>query len=137
MQALAAFCMRYVLTLLMALVLLRILFIAASQWRRVRRSADFAAPRIGKLTDAEGREYGLDHDNILGRSRRCDIVIPDPTVAGVHAQIYQRRKTVYLQPLARDRVYLNGEPVSRRAKLRSGDVVGMGDAALIVSLYFL
>lgn len=137
MQALAAFCMRYALTILMASALLRILFIAASQWRSARRSADSAASRIGKLTDASGREYGLDPDNILGRSRRCDIVIPDPTVAGVHAQIYRRRKTVYLQPIIRGRVYLNGEPVTRRARLRSGDVVAVGGAALIVSLYYL
>ncbi|NLG36665.1 MAG: FHA domain-containing protein [Clostridiales bacterium] len=110
------------------------MFITAREWRAARRARDLTPPPIGSLTDDAGRQYALGHDSVLGRSRRCDIVLSDAGVAGVHAQIYERRRTVFLQPLARGKVFLNGAALSGRAKLQSGDTVGLGETALTVRL---
>lgn len=134
-RELYALAVRYLLPLSMAAVLLRVLFITAREWRTARRARDLTPPPIGSLTDGAGRQYALGHDSVLGRSRRCDIVLSGEGVAGVHAQIYERRRTVFLQPLARGKVFLNGAALSRRAKLQSGDTVGLGETSLTVSLY--
>lgn len=131
LYALAA---RYLLPFIMAAVLLRVLFITAREWRTARRARDLTPPPIGSLTDGAGRQYAFGHDSVLGRSRRCDIVLSGEGLAGVHAQIYERRRTVFLQPLARGKVFLNGAVISKRAKLQSGDTVGLGETVLTVRM---
>ena len=65
----------------------------------------------GWLTDPEGNYQVIHHwEVLLGRSRRCDIVLTDPTVSRNHAALIRDDKGEWvLHPLqSKNGVYLNG-----------------------------
>ena len=87
----------------------------------------------GWLTDANGDRQILRHwEVLLGRSRRCDIVLTDPTVSRNHAALIRDDKGHWmLHPLrTKNGVFLNGHLQVQPAQLHSGDVIGLGAAKL-------
>lgn len=87
----------------------------------------------GYLSDAGGQTMPLQHwEVLLGRSRRCDIVLPDATVSRNHAAIIRNDKGQWtLYPLrSKNGVLLNGYPVTQAAPLTGGDVIALGETEL-------
>jgi pSer/pThr/pTyr-binding forkhead associated (FHA) protein len=68
----------------------------------------------------------------LGRSRDCDIVVPDPNVSRVHAEIRHEGLEYTLVDLgSTNGVEVNGKRVMRHT-LRDGDQVSLGGAEIVV-----
>lgn len=87
----------------------------------------------GYLTDARGERKTLHHwEVLLGRSRRCDVVLSDPTVSRSHAALIRDDKGHWsLYPLrTKNGVFLNGHLQLQPARLQSGDLIGLGGCKL-------
>jgi DNA-binding CsgD family transcriptional regulator len=68
----------------------------------------------------------------IGRSRECEIQIPDETVSRRHAKIWERSGVVFVRDLnSRNGTYVNGEQVTRCAVL-SGKILRIGDVSFKV-----
>ncbi len=63
---------------------------------------------------------------VLGRSRRCDVVLDDKNVSREHAVIVHKHNAYELQDRgSRNGTILNGSPVSGSAPLRDGDRISI------------
>ncbi|MCU0306306.1 MAG: DUF3662 and FHA domain-containing protein [Thermoleophilia bacterium] len=68
----------------------------------------------------------------MGRSRDCDVVVPDPNVSRVHAEVRHEGLDYVLVDLeSTNGVEVNGRRVSRHT-LRGGDVITMGTSEIRV-----
>jgi hypothetical protein len=67
------------------------------------------------------KAYPIVGDTTIGRSARCTIILRDPAVSRVHAEVVRRPNGYVL--LARAATTLNGAPVSGETVLREGDVI--------------
>lgn len=75
--------------------------------------------------DLGPREYRI------GRSSGSDIVLADPSVSGQHAKLSPRGDSFVLEDLgSTNGTTVNGQAVTAPRPLRSGDVLGIGDAVL-------
>ncbi|NIR45504.1 MAG: FHA domain-containing protein [Gemmatimonadetes bacterium] len=63
----------------------------------------------------------------IGREKRCDLIIPDPSVSRLHAEITFSRGAYLLRCLGRTSTRVNGRPIDGPYRLRVGDKVGIGD----------
>lgn len=95
-----------------------------------------AAPARGGASRAVLRGRQGDHTlgdtvTVLGRSRRCDIVLTDPNVSREHAEIRRQDEGFLLRDLGST----NGTRVNRRdvkqAVLQSGDRIELGTTELL------
>lgn len=90
--------------------------------RATRAAILTAAGTIDLDLDAGPRTY------LVGRSRACDVVLPDPAVSRRHAEISVRGDRCSIRNLASmNGTIVNGRPVTT-AVLRAGDVVSFGGA---------
>ncbi len=70
-------------------------------------------------------------ENSIGRSRSCDITIPDSTVSRDHAVLLRREEGWFICDTgSKAGVYLNGERVDGRALVGAGDIILLGRTAL-------
>lgn len=70
----------------------------------------------------------------MGRSRDCDLVVPDPNVSRVHAEVRHIGMDYYLVDMdSTNGTEVNGQVVSRHA-LADGDVIVMGTTEVRVEL---
>ena len=68
----------------------------------------------------------------MGRSRDCDIVVPDPNVSRVHAEVRHEGLEYVLVDLgSTNGVEVNGRRVLRH-NLRDGDRISLGGAEVVV-----
>lgn len=75
-----------------------------------------------------GEVYALKQENTIGRAKRCDIFIPDKSLARVHAALYQRREGIVVSDYGSPNgVCVNSERVKRSCRLKDGDIIAMGD----------
>ncbi len=87
----------------------------------------------GWLTDPDGNYQVMHHwEVLLGRSRRCDIVLNDPTVSRNHAALIRDDKGIWtLYPLRnKNGVYLGGTEVTEPTRVSDDDVIALGAAQL-------
>ncbi len=89
----------------------------------------------GTVTDPNGTAYPLLHwENTLGRSRRCDVVLPLATISRNHAVLQRSNDRIwYLIPLqAKNGVTINGRALQsgQRSQLKDGDVLEIGGLPL-------
>ncbi|MBR1845757.1 MAG: FtsW/RodA/SpoVE family cell cycle protein [Oscillospiraceae bacterium] len=87
----------------------------------------------GWLTDPEGNYQVIHHWEVLiGRSRRCDIILADPTVSRNHAALIRDDKGAWvLHPLrSKNGVYLNGTEITEPTQVSDNDVLMLGAAKL-------
>lgn len=83
----------------------------------------------GHLVLPEGSRLPLCHwENLVGRARRCDVILSYATVSRSHAALIRDDRGHWvLHPLnAKNGVTLNGSPVTERVPLAPGDVIGFG-----------
>jgi serine phosphatase RsbU (regulator of sigma subunit) len=70
----------------------------------------------------------------IGRSRDCDIFLPDQWLSRHHAEIRQRGPSAFLADLrSKNGTLLNGERVGAERQLRHGDVISLGEHRLTFS----
>jgi len=84
--------------------------------------------RILEPAARQGESYDLADELTVGRGGGCGIVLADDSfVSTVHARVFRRDGTVYVEDLgSRNGTLLNGEPLANAAPLRRGDHVQFG-----------
>jgi cell division protein FtsW (lipid II flippase) len=72
-------------------------------------------------------------ENSIGRSRSCDIVLPDSTVSRDHA-VLMRRESGWLitDTNSKAGTFVNGRKASPTARVTPGDVIAVGSTALML-----
>jgi pSer/pThr/pTyr-binding forkhead associated (FHA) protein len=96
--------------------------------RAARRAP--AAPRY-VVRGPRGEWELRDAVTVLGRSRRCDVVLTDPNVSRQHAEIRRQGDGYLIRDLdSTNGVRLNGRGV-RQAVLQHGDRIELGTTELL------
>ena len=72
--------------------------------------------------------YELDSENFIGRSRKCNIRIPDKALSSVHCRIYRADGTFFIEDMeSANGTLLNGEDISDEVvELIDGDKISIG-----------
>lgn len=72
--------------------------------------------------------YELEQDNLIGRSRKCSIRIPDEALSSVHCRIYKTDDAFFIEDMeSANGTLLNGEDISEEVvELIDGDKISMG-----------
>jgi len=74
-----------------------------------------------------GAAFPFDRTVILGRGRRADIVVDDPSASRQHAKIELHGRDWQINDLdSANGTHLNGRPISRPTSIRPGDLIGIG-----------
>lgn len=94
-------------------------------------AAPAAAGRRHCLT-AAGREVDLvAGENVVGRDPAAEVRIDDPTVSRHHARILVEGEGASLEDLdSKNGTFLEGRPVHRRTRLKSGAIVKFGSVLM-------
>ena len=89
-------------------------------------------PREVVTLTINGRVHPITADRVvLGRSRECDIRVPDGNVSRRHAEIVREEGTYLLVDLdSTNGTDVNGRPVTRRA-LADGDTIRLGGTDVV------
>ena len=104
--------------------------------RRKRRSGpDLRAgvqPRLSVVA-AMGHEPGttflVGDGATMGRADGSDIPVNDPFASSAHARIFSRGEFVYIEDMgSTNGTYLNGRQLKTAERLKTGDVVRIGDS---------
>ena len=70
-------------------------------------------------------------ENSIGRSRSCDIIIPDPSISRDHAVLERREEGWFICDTgSKAGVYLNGKRINGRALVGAGDKLTLGSTVL-------
>lgn len=85
--------------------------------------------------DGTRQRKRFDKDRMtIGRSRDCDIFLPDQWLSRHHAEIRRRGESAFLADLrSKNGTLLNGERVAAERQLRHGDVISLGEHRLTFS----
>jgi hypothetical protein len=86
------------------------------------------------IDEASGHAYDLcPGSTMVGRGADLDLVVDDPSVSRLHAEITVRGEYAYITDLglSTNGTRVNGRPVGRR-RLRDGDVLTLGSATFRV-----
>src|SRR5262245_8538137 len=85
--------------------------------------------------DGSRQRYKVAKDRVtIGRSRDCDIFLPDQWLSRHHAEIRQRGQSAFLADMrSKNGTLLNGERVAAERQLRHGDVISLGEHRLTFS----
>jgi FHA domain/Domain of unknown function (DUF1707) len=90
------------------------------QWRLRRRSV---APDAVRLPLELVGERPL----VLGRSRRCDVLLDDDTVSRVHAELRRGDDGWYLRDLSSSNgTFVAGRPIARAERVVAGERIHLG-----------
>jgi pSer/pThr/pTyr-binding forkhead associated (FHA) protein len=97
----------------------------------VRPSARSASPHLSTpptLVTVDGRSFALSARVVaIGRSSGCDVVLPDDTVSGRHAEISTDGAIYTVRDLgSRNGTWVNGQKVTAPCPLNAGDRVAFG-----------
>jgi pSer/pThr/pTyr-binding forkhead associated (FHA) protein len=83
---------------------------------------------------ANGERHQVDKRRVvIGRSKECDVQIPDPNMSRRHAELRQEGATYWIVDLdSTNGIEVNGQR-TRRAKLSDGDTVKLGSTEIVFS----
>ena len=91
-------------------------------------------PEVMTLVVGVNRHRVAKRVTTLGRSRDCDVLVPDPNASRVHAEIRHVGLDYYLVDMgSTNGTEVNGQVVKRHA-LTGGDVIVMGTTEIHVEL---
>lgn len=137
----AALAMRYWFMVVAVIILLGMTGISIKEYKDKRYVLNVAQSSIGYLSvisgpkDVIGENIPLMEQNVLGRSRRCDIVIADRSVDKEHVQIKKALSgAVYLERLSSGYVTVGGRSIKNRERIYSMDIVCLGNVVTEVHL---
>lgn len=86
---------------------------------------------VFRTPDGKVREVRLKQRNTLGRHPAQDIQILDRVVSKAHAVIESQDTRYFLYDVgSRNGTVLNGQPLTRRTELRTGDEITLGSTCL-------
>ena len=72
-------------------------------------------------------------ENSIGRSRSCDIILPDPTASRDHAVLMRRESGWFITDTgSKSGTFVNGRKASSSLRVLPGDVIAMGSTALML-----
>ena len=91
-------------------------------------------PIIMLWDEASGTRFPVVYwENSIGRSKSCDIYLPDPTASRDHAVLMRREEGwVICDTGSKSGVWLNGEKIRDRALVGVGDTLTLGSTTLSV-----
>lgn len=70
-----------------------------------------------------------DREHTIGRSRRADVIVSDPSVSGLHAKLTPRGLAFVLTDLgSTNGTTVNGTRVEGERLLEGGETIGVGEA---------
>lgn len=128
---LAATGFRYVAVLILVLIFLNIFRISLEEARSYDNTTE-GLPHIyvGVLEMRDEKyqlmKFGVLQDCMVGRSKRCDIALRDKTMAPVHAHIYLKGDHLYIAPMSRKSIKINGERIRTATPVEEDDRIVMG-----------
>ena len=84
--------------------------------------------RMDSLNFKVQESYVLDSDKIIGRSKKCDIVIPDSYLSKKHVQIFYENGVYLLEDLdSTNGTFVNNHRIENKpVPLRNGDRISIG-----------
>ncbi len=90
------------------------------------------------IFEFERRAYPIrDEPFTIGRANGCDIVIREPAVSRVHAQIIRAEESFVIKPVGATPTVVNGLAAAGESKLHHGDVIDIGSAKLTFNEFLL
>jgi len=137
-----AFALRYWFIFVVIAILVCVIIVSVAEYRDKKRIMYYAGTYIGYLEvvfskggDTQtGDRFTLALENEIGSSSQCNIVIKEEGVMKKHAKIYAQGKDVILKAVDSGITQLNGRPVKEEISIRPGDIILIGDTALMVHL---
>ena len=128
-----AYIMRYWFVFAMFVILAAVIYASVSEYRQRKYVMEEVGQYVGYLEIESGPEglvgekRGIRMENSVGRLPRSDISINDYSVAKTHALLYKKGEDLYLSPMGRALTMLNGKKINKPQRLRTGDVVTLGE----------
>ncbi len=113
---------------------IKLVYLDISDTRRFSRTLDDAYCYLKLINLREDfnfkifESYGIREDSTIGRSKKCEIYIPDPYLSKRHARIFLKDGAYYLMDLgSTNGTYLNGQPVGDMpVRVKDSDKVRFG-----------
>ena len=100
-----------------------------SSARRIRKAPGHATIVEGSSTS--GKNFDLGQELTIGRSDKCHIVLDDTYVSQVHARIFSKGDSYFLEDLgSTNGTYMNRKRVAGATELQRGDRVKIGKTVL-------
>jgi pSer/pThr/pTyr-binding forkhead associated (FHA) protein len=76
-----------------------------------------------------GTRFHVGSGATLGRSDAAEVRVEDPFASSAHARIFSRGDQMYLEDMgSTNGTYLNGRQLDGSERLRSSDIVRIGDS---------
>ena len=92
-----------------------------------RQVAHEGSSDVGFLRDVRrNRAYKLSHNTTIGRDAICEVLVQEPSVSRIHAEITRDRDGYHVAPKDRSYTLLNGERLVTPTLLREGDELAIG-----------
>ena len=96
-----------------------------------RQVAHEGASDVGFLRDVRrNRAYKLSHNTTIGRDAICEVLVQEPSVSRIHAEITRDRDGYHVAPKDRSYTLLNNERLMAPTLLREGDELAIGRTVL-------
>ena len=81
-----------------------------------------------------GKAYPVSGETTVGTAMRCDVTIKSPSLQGMHCILGADRSGMYIAPVGKAFVVVNGEPVTGRAPVQDGSHIQMGGLIFLLRL---
>lgn len=102
---------------------------AKTSSRKAKRAPRRAAIVEGSSTS--GKNFDLGQELTIGRADKCHVVLDDTYVSQVHARIFARDESYFIEDLgSTNGTYLNRKRVAGATELQRGDRVKIGKTVL-------
>jgi hypothetical protein len=99
-----------------------------SSGRRERKSSHLTVVEPPEL---KGRSFGLAEELTVGRAAGCQVTLDDNFVSQLHARIFLREGTLYVEDLgSTNGTYLNTRKVSSPMIMKRGDRLKIGSTVM-------
>jgi predicted component of type VI protein secretion system len=86
---------------------------------------------VGFLRDVRrNRAYKLSHNTTIGRDAICEVLVQEPSVSRIHAEITRDRDGYHVAPKDRSYTLLNGQRLNAPTVLHEGDELSIGRTVL-------
>lgn len=72
---------------------------------------------------------------VVGRSRRSDLVIEDPTIAPLHFKLFIDNDNLLITTLTEDKMHINGKKFKGTKKLVPGDTIKFKENTIEIIAY--
>lgn len=131
---------RYVFVALFAVMVIGLILVSYNEYKEKKRILAFAGIYLGFAeviySDDEeyiGEKFGITQTTNIGTSSRADILLSGKNIFKKHCIIYDKENELYIRPI-NGITQLNGIKIEEEKKLKEGDILLIGETALLVHL---